>query len=317
MSTSLPNPKAESALPIQKPTGCGSRKRDQIPVVGAGDRDVALRAQSGYSCWAPARGCTARVMPAFVAATQHRSYTACVRLQWNLLALFVVMCAGTVYGQSDAPSPTHSKAQSVRWAYRRLFEPEVVQRTAGLFQISELFVMVDNDLYSVSFPIEGGVSPYDDTTVRWWLPGGGGSFVLQVEEGAVRVFPTVTGEGMMTDEGFLSGGVWEQDEIVIPVPVSGGSTRIEPPVELDPYVYPGELRVLSPRPFRLEVRVIQYLLRVRGGIDLAVDGYFGPQTEGAVRQFQQQRGLEVTGVVDEATWDAIFSLIEQPWWSDR
>lgn len=37
----------------------------------------------------------------------------------------------------------------------------------------------------------------------------------------------------------------------------------------------------------------------------AIDGIFGPITEGAVRYFQQQKGLSETGVVDDATWQAL------------
>lgn len=43
---------------------------------------------------------------------------------------------------------------------------------------------------------------------------------------------------------------------------------------------------------------VQYLLRAQG-FPVAVDGVFGPATEGAVRDFQAARGLPVNGIVDE------------------
>ena len=60
------------------------------------------------------------------------------------------------------------------------------------------------------------------------------------------------------------------------------------------------------------VRVVQYYLSVIAAYDNAVpavniDGIFGPATENAVRSFQQSRGLPESGVVDEATWDALSS----------
>jgi peptidoglycan hydrolase-like protein with peptidoglycan-binding domain len=39
-----------------------------------------------------------------------------------------------------------------------------------------------------------------------------------------------------------------------------------------------------------------------------VTGYFGPQTEAAVKAFQQRFGLPITGDIGLATWDAITSL---------
>jgi peptidoglycan hydrolase-like protein with peptidoglycan-binding domain len=49
----------------------------------------------------------------------------------------------------------------------------------------------------------------------------------------------------------------------------------------------------------------QRALRRTPNTTLAVDGIFGPLTETATREFQQQAGLPVTGVVDEATWAAL------------
>ena len=53
-----------------------------------------------------------------------------------------------------------------------------------------------------------------------------------------------------------------------------------------------------------DVRVVQRRL-AGGGIAVGVDGVFGDDTDAAVRKFQQQRGLPVTGVVDAATRAAL------------
>ena len=54
------------------------------------------------------------------------------------------------------------------------------------------------------------------------------------------------------------------------------------------------------------VKTLQYLLRARGQ-SVAVDGIFGPNTNAAVRAFQQQKGLAVDGIVGPVTWQALVS----------
>ena len=39
---------------------------------------------------------------------------------------------------------------------------------------------------------------------------------------------------------------------------------------------------------------------------IAADGIFGPETAAAVRDFQRQNGLPVTGTADYDTWTAVF-----------
>jgi peptidoglycan hydrolase-like protein with peptidoglycan-binding domain len=58
------------------------------------------------------------------------------------------------------------------------------------------------------------------------------------------------------------------------------------------------------------VRTLQHLLRARGHT-VVVDGSFGPQTEAAVRAFQQGKGLAVDGVVGPLTWSALVVTVRQ------
>lgn len=50
------------------------------------------------------------------------------------------------------------------------------------------------------------------------------------------------------------------------------------------------------------VRELQVALNALGYNTGAVDGQFGPQTESAVKSFQQDRGLTADGIVGPITW---------------
>lgn len=54
-----------------------------------------------------------------------------------------------------------------------------------------------------------------------------------------------------------------------------------------------------------EVRMLQLLLEKNGLRAGPVDGQFGPQTQRAVIQFQQKKGLDVDGIVGPNTWAAL------------
>jgi peptidoglycan hydrolase-like protein with peptidoglycan-binding domain len=55
---------------------------------------------------------------------------------------------------------------------------------------------------------------------------------------------------------------------------------------------------------------LQYLLRANGR-SVTVDGIFGPNTEAAVRAFQQSKGLAVDGIVGPNTWSALIIQVKQ------
>jgi peptidoglycan hydrolase-like protein with peptidoglycan-binding domain len=63
-----------------------------------------------------------------------------------------------------------------------------------------------------------------------------------------------------------------------------------------------QLDVLKKGCSNAQVYAVQTMLNGFIGADIAFDGYFGSQTEQAVKNYQSKRGLPVTGVVDEATW---------------
>lgn len=63
------------------------------------------------------------------------------------------------------------------------------------------------------------------------------------------------------------------------------------------------------------VRSLQTMLRVIAQQDtslpaLVPDGIYGPDTMEAVSIFQRNHGLSVTGVTDQATWDAVVAAYE-------
>ncbi len=79
------------------------------------------------------------------------------------------------------------------------------------------------------------------------------------------------------------------------------------------FQYSGSLREGDSGP---EVGILQYMLALLAQFDntlspLEVDGEFGPATTHAVRTYQQLVGLTPDGVVDEATWNSIYSHFAQ------
>lgn len=62
---------------------------------------------------------------------------------------------------------------------------------------------------------------------------------------------------------------------------------------------------------RIEVELLQWTLNDYG-LKTEVDGIFGPKTDRNVRQYQQDKGLVVDGIVGIYTWVAIYAEYQQP-----
>jgi len=58
-----------------------------------------------------------------------------------------------------------------------------------------------------------------------------------------------------------------------------------------------------------DVQQLQWHLNYLGYNDLDRNGFFGPKTEAAVRDFQAKHGLEVDGIVTLNVWRAMFGEI--------
>ena len=70
------------------------------------------------------------------------------------------------------------------------------------------------------------------------------------------------------------------------------------------------LRTLSKGCTGEDVRALQILLKGRGcnGSMNTPDGIFGPNTQGAVKLFQEKAGLEVTGIADQPTMSGLLGV---------
>ena len=60
-----------------------------------------------------------------------------------------------------------------------------------------------------------------------------------------------------------------------------------------------------------DVQRIQMILNEIYGSTIVVDGIFGNATEGLVKQYQQDHGLVVDGIVGSATWTALTTHFSQ------
>jgi hypothetical protein len=74
------------------------------------------------------------------------------------------------------------------------------------------------------------------------------------------------------------------------------------PAQEDPMSLLKEYALQTPMEEGPQVKVLQTLLRDMHGLIIAVDGWYGPITEGAVKSFQDSVHIAVDGIVGPITW---------------
>lgn len=66
-----------------------------------------------------------------------------------------------------------------------------------------------------------------------------------------------------------------------------------------------QLRLLNPQMHSELIAYLQGVIKLRAHLTIDVDGWFGPQTDAAVRKFQKDQNIKVDGLVGPVTWSRI------------
>lgn len=132
----------------------------------------------------------------------------------------------------------------------------------------------------------------------------------QQTEGAVRRFQEIFG---LTADGVVGKATWYR-LVSLYVGVNRLSELVSEGQRMFgiPFQAPQAVSEGSPRN---QVLMVQYFLSILAQFDplipfVTLDGIYGPATRQAVRSFQTAQGIPVTGTVDTATWNALYSAFE-------
>jgi hypothetical protein len=154
--------------------------------------------------------------------------------------------------------------------------------------------------------VDAMASSGEDREVEPWLlppeaPTGilGGNICFQP---GFSFMSTVNGSGANLVDVTIEWTYFDRDVFV------AGSAPASPPAtnSCSDYIYDDQLPIAVCSQ-GLSVELFQEAL------ELPADGYFGPGTETAVRDFQAQAGLAVTGVMDARTWSALGVTSDAPY----
>ncbi len=170
------------------------------------------------------------------------------------------------------------------------------------------------------FELREGANGEQVSQIQYWLnyialyinsivpPDVDADFALDTTE-AVKSFQLLVG---LTATGIVDESTWEKLQFSYASLVSlYQKAPYESGEYFSPTDYPGYVLTigsLGPAVLSLQQRMDRIASRYGSPFFVPTDGLFKQSTFDATKQFQEQLGLKMTGVVTKETWDAIFSL---------
>ena len=224
--------------------------------------------------------------------------------------LFFFMAFAVMAAALNAEAAQKKKTVDIQWQYR-------ISDTAEDFPMYELYLYNSktDELTSCLFFSSLNEPDFSETRAGlpyffWWYGGGGFEIVVENTGSAlvVRKIGMDEGSGETREEDLDPS--YEAAKNVVCKLEAGEKINVLPPKELEKPEFSRELKIVKPHAYGDDIRYLQFLLCACYGQSIDIDGYFGRQTETAVKDVQKQLNLAQTGIVDKALWDKITDTLE-------
>lgn len=137
-----------------------------------------------------------------------------------------------------------------------------------------------------------------DSVVWSWWAGGGMGCSLFINDDELRVYKTVFDEG---SEPIV-------ENILFKNKIQNCKLYEKKAVYFDAPSFYRNLSLTVPHMYGDDVFYLQSILVNIYMQDIEIDGYFGSQTESAVRNLQKKKEIPITGIVNELLWNEILNF---------
>lgn len=139
----------------------------------------------------------------------------------------------------------------------------------------------------------------------WWCGGGGYEVVVEKVDSSIVLRKIGMDEGNEETRAEGIDPFYDAGKTVICKLGADEKINVLPPKELKKPKFTHDLKIVKPHAYGDDIRYLQFLLCACHNQIIDIDGYFGRQTEEAVKNVQAKLKLEQTGIVDSALWKRI------------